>query len=200
MHNFYSWFSLGVSHILNWEAYDHVLFLFALCSIYTFRQWKKTFMLITAFTIGHSLTLALSMWHVFSMNTRWVEFLIALTIVLTCLYNIKIRNKAEVSDETGMMRSGTYLMACFFGLIHGLGFASILKDMLLDSTWFPLFSFNIGIEFGQLIVLTILLVIAYFVRTVYKFNQATLNVYVSSIIGVFALIIALSRLTDIFCH
>lgn len=201
LHNFYSWFSIGVSHILNWEAYDHLLFLFALCCIYTLKQWKKTLLLITAFTIGHSVTLALSVLHVFTVNAAWVEFLIAVTIIVTCIYNIKARNELEATKKEVATRSNIYCMACVFGFIHGLGFASVLREMLSDSTiLFPLFSFNIGIEAGQLIVVITLLLITQLIRTICRFNQARMSFFISTAIAGFTLIIAISRFTDIFRH
>jgi hypothetical protein len=196
LHNFYIWFSTGISHILNWEAYDHVLFLFALCSIYTFRQWKKMLLLITAFTIGHSLTLALSVLRVFTINTAVVEFLIAVTIVATCLYNLKFQNDSQ-SDKP----SRTYWMAAIFGLIHGLGFASVLKEMLFDSPiLLPLFSFNVGIEVGQLMIVITLLLITQVVRYSFQLKQAAMSFFISTTIAGLALIIAISRVADIFHH
>lgn len=196
MHNFYIWFSTGISHILNWEAYDHVLFLFALCSIYTFREWKKMLLLITAFTIGHSLTLALSVLHVFTINMPLVEFLIAVTIIATCLYNLKFQN-----DPQSGKPSRTYWMAAAFGLIHGLGFASVLKEMLFnDHILLPLFSFNIGIEIGQLVVVITLLLIMQSVRSIFQLKHSAMNFFISTTIAGVALIVAISRVADIFHH
>jgi hypothetical protein len=193
LHNFYIWFSTGISHILNWEAYDHVLFLFALCSIYTFSQWKKMLLLITAFTIGHSLTLALSVLHVFTVNMAVVEFLIAITILATCIYNLKFQNDPQTSR--------TYWMAAAFGLIHGLGFASVLKEMLFDNhILLPLFSFNVGIEVGQLMVVIILLFLMQVVRNGFQLKHAAMNFFISTTIAGVALIVAISRVADIFHH
>jgi hypothetical protein len=196
LHNFYIWFSTGISHILNWEAYDHVLFLFALCSIYTFREWKKMLLLISAFTIGHSLTLALSVLHVFTVNTAVVEFLIAVTIIATCLYNLRFQNDPQTHKP-----SRTYWMAAIFGLIHGLGFASVLKEMLFDEhILLPLFSFNVGIEVGQLVVVVTLLLIAQVIRNSFQLKQAAMNFFISTTIAGVALILAISRVADIFHH
>lgn len=201
MHNFYNWFSIGVSHILNWEAYDHVLFLFALCCMYTFSQWKNVLILITAFTIGHSLSLLLSVMHVFVVNTKWVEFSIAVTILATCLYNIKMRSGITATGKSIVAGAGSYLVVCVFGFVHGLGFAGVLKDMLSGSDLlFPLFSFNTGIEVGQLIVVVTLLVISNFVISVCKIRQKHLVGVVSTVVAGLAIIIALGRLTDIFRH
>lgn len=191
MHNFYIWFTTGISHIINWEAYDHVLFLFALCSIYTFSQWKKMLVLITAFTLGHSLTLALSVLHVFTLNTSLVEFLIAVTIVITCLYNIR-------SDQPGRRENAgiAFGMTAFFGLIHGLGFASVLKEMLFDDNiLLPLFSFNIGLEAGQLLVVIFLLSTMHVLKTVFNLRHQTMNFFISSAIAIAAGIVAVSRFT-----
>jgi hypothetical protein len=196
LHNFYIWFSTGISHILNWEAYDHVLFLFALCSIYTFHQWKKMLLLITAFTIGHSLTLALSVLHVFTINTAVVEFLIAVTILATCIYNLRFQNDSQADKP-----SRTYWMAAAFGLIHGLGFASVLKEMLFDEhILLPLFSFNVGIEVGQLLVVITLLLLMQVIRNSFQLKHAAMNFYISTTIAGVALIVAISRVADIFHH
>ncbi len=193
LHNFYIWFSTGISHILNWDAYDHVLFLFALCSIYTFRQWKKMLLLITAFTIGHSLTLALSVLHVININTALVEFLIAITIIVTCLHNLKFKEESNTTK-----RSATYWMAALFGLIHGLGFASVLKEMLSDENiLLPLFSFNIGIEVGQLVVVLTLLLIMQLIKNYLRIKQSALYFFISITIAGVAFIVAISRFTDI---
>ncbi len=158
-------------------------------------------MLVTAFTIGHSLTLALSVMHVFVVNTAWVEFLIAVTIVATCLYNIKIRKNIEAAEKSIVIRSSAYLMACVFGFVHGLGFAGVLKDMLSGSTiLFPLFSFNVGIEVGQLIVVVTLLLLTNMLITVFKIRQTRLVGVVSVMVASVALIVAIGRLTDIFRH
>lgn len=194
MHNFYIWFSTGISHIINWEAYDHVLFLFALCSIYTWKQWKKMLMLITAFTIGHSLTLALSVFQVLTLNMAFVEFLIALTIVVTCLYNIRF-NKA---DEENKNNTSFWMAACF-GLIHGLGFASVLKEMLFDDhILLPLFSFNVGLEVGQLFIVIILFSLMHFFRMAFHLKQYALNLFISAGIAIIACVVAINRFTILF--
>lgn len=194
MHNFYIWFSTGFSHILDWGAYDHILFLFALCSIYTFDQWKKMLILITAFTLGHSLTLALSVLHVFTLNSSLVEFLIALTIIITCLYNLQVN-----SEEKERNTKGAFWMAACFGLIHGLGFASVLKDMLFDDhILFPLLSFNIGLEAGQLLMVILLVSIMHLLRTLLNLKQPALHFFISASIALVAFVVAVNRFTVIF--
>lgn len=196
MHNFYIWFTTGISHIINWDAYDHVLFLFALCSIYTFNQWKKMLLLITAFTIGHSLTLVLSVLHVFTLNTAWVEFLIAVTIILTCLYNL--RSDTEHKNEK---LHTAFWMTIFFGLIHGLGFASVLKEMLFDDhILLPLFSFNVGLEVGQLLVVISLLFLMHLIKTTFRLQHKAMNFFISTAIAITAGVVAVSRFTLLFDH
>ena len=194
MHNFYIWFSTGISHIINWDAYDHVLFLFALCSIYTFRQWKEMLILITAFTIGHSLTLILSVLHVFTLNASLVEFLIAVTIIITCVYNL------QVSTEKMKTRRATgFWMAACFGLIHGLGFAGVLKEMLFDDNiLFPLFAFNVGLEVGQLLMVIVLLSIMQLFKTIFRLKHYALNFFISASIATVAVFVAINRFTIIF--
>lgn len=194
LHNFYIWFTTGISHIINWEAYDHVLFLFALCSIYTFSQWKKMLTLITAFTIGHSLTLALSVFRVFVLNTALVEFLIAVTIILTCLYNLR----SDPERENKRMNAAFWMTACF-GLIHGLGFAGVLKEMLFDDDiLLPLFAFNVGLEAGQLLLVVVLLLLMHLVKTRFDLQHKALNFFLSAAIAIVASIVAVSRFTFLF--
>jgi hypothetical protein len=196
LHNFYIWFATGISHIINWEAYDHVLFLAALCSIYTFSQWKKMSILITAFTLGHSLTLVLSVLHVVSPNTSLVEFLIAVTIILTCIYNLR-SNREHQEEEM----NAAFWMTAFFGLIHGLGFASVLKEMLFDDhILLPLFSFNIGLEIGQLVVVLTLLLLIQFIKMTFRLQHTVMNFFISSTIAIAAGMVALSRLTLLLYH
>lgn len=196
MNNFYIWFATGIEHIINWDAYDHVLFLAALCSIYTFSQWKKMLILITAFTLGHSLTLALSVLNIVRINTSLVEFLIAVTIILTCLYNM--RPNREHQDEKINI---AFWMTAFFGLIHGLGFANVLNQMLFDDhILLPLFSFNIGLEVGQLLVVVILFSLMHLVKVTFNLQHRLMNFFISTAIAITAGIVAVSRFTLLFYH
>jgi hypothetical protein len=151
---------LGFEHIADVRGYDHILFIVALCAGYQPRDWKKLLILVTAFTLGHSFTLALATYHIITINDALVEFLIPLTIFLTGVMNI-----VTSSPEGGGMleRKGTrllqYLLALAFGLIHGMGFSNFLRALLggEEGIALPLFSFNVGLELGQIcIVLTVL--------------------------------------------
>ena len=141
---FSTYFQLGFEHITDINGYDHMLFLLALCAAYIYTDWKKILVLVTAFTLGHSITLSLAVLNIIPVNSAWIEFLIPVTIVLTAGKNVVL--KQEKSSVA------TYLMALAFGLIHGMGFSNYLRSLLGDELLLPLFSFNIGIEVGQLLV------------------------------------------------
>jgi HupE / UreJ protein len=139
---------LGFDHIVNPEALDHILFLLALAAIYRRTDWRDSLWVITAFTIGHSITLALAVTGALRVPTPLIEFLIPLTIVVTGLENILIRNRARA--PLGGYRPA---FAGVFGLVHGAGFANYLQSLFMGSIALPLFGFNLGIELGQLLVL-----------------------------------------------
>ena len=156
MNIFQLYLKLGFNHIADLHAYDHILFIVSLCAVYSFIQWKKVLILVTAFTIGHSLTLALATLNILKVSVDWIEFLIPFTIFLTAFANV-LQKSGKVSSGRHLFK---YFMAMFFGLIHGLGFSSYLKSLLglEDSIITPLFAFNIGIEFGQIIVVAIIMI------------------------------------------
>lgn len=164
---FSTFLELGFDHILDINAYDHVLFVMTLCAIYAASQWKKVLILVTAFTIGHSITLALSTLKLVSISPDLVEFLIPLTIIITSLYNIY---KVKAGDEKVVWHYG---LAAFFGLIHGLGFSNYLKAILgkEDDLVVPLLSFNLGVELGQIIVVAMTILVSYVLVNVYKLPQ-----------------------------
>ncbi|MBK7376544.1 MAG: HupE/UreJ family protein [Ferruginibacter sp.] len=142
------YFEMGWHHIVAWDALDHLLFVLALSAIYLIGNWKQVLVLVTAFTIGHSLTLALSVYDVIRVSDKWVEFLIPCTIVITAVLNL-----LEKDYEPRSLRLN-YFLALFFGLIHGLGFANALRFMLAkdQGIGWSLFGFNIGLEAGQVVV------------------------------------------------
>ena len=163
---FKTWFMVGFDHILNVQALDHILFVLALVVIYKPNMIKQIIILITAFTIGHSITLILSALDIINYNQKVIEFAIPLTIVITSLNNILNRKKI-ITKAMGT----NYIIALVFGLIHGLGFANYLKALLFqDNIILELFSFNVGIEAAQLIVVFIFSIIS-FVGSNYIFNK-----------------------------
>jgi hypothetical protein len=157
MGDFTFYLDTGWHHIISWNALDHILFIIALSAIYLAQDWKQVLVLITAFTIGHSLTLALSVNNVIRFNEKWVEFLIPCTIFATALFNFFIKGYQPKSLRIN------YFLALFFGLIHGMGFANTIRFMLAKNQQIalPLISFNIGLEAGQIAVVTIILLISY---------------------------------------
>jgi hypothetical protein len=144
------YFTLGLEHILDPQGFDHMLFILALCAVFTLRQWRQVAVLVTAFTIGHSLTLALAALDIFRLPADWVEFMIPLTILLTSLYNLWLLR----GEKPEYRVRGNYLLALGFGLIHGMGFSNFFRQLLMESESVvkPLLFFNLGIEAGQLLV------------------------------------------------
>jgi hypothetical protein len=155
---FESFFKLGLRHITDFNGFDHMLFLAALCATYTLARWREVLILVTAFTIGHSVTLALATFNVFSLPGAWVEFLIPLTIALTCMLNLWALPRLSQRNSAPAMR---YAGALFFGFIHGMGFSNYLRSLLLQSQsiFQPLLAFNLGLEAGQLLIVLCILII-----------------------------------------
>ncbi|TFV95530.1 HupE/UreJ family protein [Algoriphagus kandeliae] len=156
MNSFELYFRIGIQHILDIQGYDHILFVLALCALYIPRDWRKIVILVTAFTIGHSLTLALATFKVIQVRTDIIEFLIPVTIAITAFLTI-----LKPKPSTGKNIQLNYVLALFFGLIHGLGFSNYLRELLGKEAiiWKPLLAFNIGLEVGQLIVVAIFLTV-----------------------------------------
>ncbi len=157
MTEFEAYFQIGYKHIIAIDALDHLLFVAVLSILYSWKNWKTLLILITAFTIGHSITLALSALNILSFPTKIVEMLIPLTIILTAIYNFFDNPN---STNTFKIR---YFIALIFGFIHGFAFSNLLKSMFAlsnKSIILKLFAFNIGIEFGQITALLIYLTIS----------------------------------------
>jgi hypothetical protein len=140
---------LGFRHIVNLEAMDHILFLLALAAIYRPRDWRSALWVVTAFTVGHSITLALAVTGAMVLPIKLIEFLIPVTIVATCIENIIVRDRAAAP----LGRRYRPVFAAVFGLVHGAGFADYLRNIFIDHIAAPLFGFNVGIELGQIVVL-----------------------------------------------
>lgn len=155
MNDFTFYFKMGWSHIISKDALDHLLFIAALSAPFTIRQWRPILLLVTSFTIGHSITLVLSSTDVIRFDTSWTEFLIPVTIVIAGL----IAYQASPKQNNYSYRA---LLAVFFGLIHGMGFAGSIRFMLASSQKIavPLLGFNLGLEAGQVLVLMVILLMA----------------------------------------
>lgn len=151
MSGFTAWVSLGYHHIVSAGALDHILFLLALAAIYRLRDWKESLAVVTAFTAGHSITLALAVTGVLTLPTPLIEFLIPLTILMTSLENL-LAYRRQVSDWRRRFRPA---FAGVFGLVHGAGFANYLKSLFVEHIAGPLVGFNVGIELGQIVLLLV---------------------------------------------
>ena len=159
MTTFGLYLSLGIDHIADFAGYDHILFLMALCAVYSLKQWAKVLILVTAFTLGHTLTLALATMDMVRISTNLIEFLIPVTIVITAIMNIMQRSQAA----DAVSHRVKYAIALFFGLIHGLGFSNYLRSLLgtEQDLLLPLFSFNLGLELGQIMIVLAVLLLSF---------------------------------------
>ena len=190
MEDFNFYLGLGWEHIMSWDALDHLLFIAVLTAIYLFKDWKQLLILVTAFTIGHSLTLALSVLDIIRANSDWIEFLIPCTIFITAIYNL-FHTKFTVRSVRI-----NYLLALFFGLIHGLGFANIIRFSLAEgqSLFTGLLGFNIGLELGQIVVVFILLLVSHLVINIFKASRRDWVLFLSAAVFSLAFKMALERI------
>ncbi len=193
MEEFSLYFNLGLEHIADLTAYDHILFILTLTAVYLLNQWKQILALVTAFTIGHTLTLALATLSIVNVSTDLIEFLIPVTIIITAITNIIVKKSTEVSIKLQIMK---YTIALFFGLIHGLGFSNYLKSLLSteDSLIKPLFAFNLGIEAGQLIIVGFVISLSIIFVKYIKTSQREWNLIISGAGLGISLIMALERI------
>ncbi len=190
MQDFIFYLKLGWEHIISLDALDHQLFILALIAVYSYNDFKKILILVTAFTIGHSITLALSSLDVLRVPAKWVEFLIPLTIVITSLDNILMKN-----HQKNLMQMNYYL-ALIFGLIHGMGFANTARMMIAkeQSLFVPLLGFNIGLELGQIVVVIAILAVLFILLKLFRVNRKDWILFVSSGVLALSLKMALERL------
>ena len=179
MNEFYLYLRLGLEHILDVNGYDHILFVVALSAVYLAKDWTKILILVTAFTVGHSLTLALATFNVIKVDPQVVEVLIPITIIITAFSNL-------FRKTTGHRRNvqTNYVFALFFGLIHGLGFSQYLRSLLgRDASILKqLFAFNLGLEVGQIIIVALFLLLSFIVVTVLGVKQKSWNLIISSLV------------------
>ncbi|HEY1112055.1 MAG TPA: HupE/UreJ family protein [Chitinophagaceae bacterium] len=179
----------GWKHIISTKALDHQLFILVLAAIYTLKEWKQVLILVTAFTIGHSITLALSTLNWVSVSPDWIEFLIPCTIVFTAVANVFHKNFNPRSIRLN------YFLALFFGFVHGLGFAEYLRFVLAegDSITWPLLQFNLGLEAGQIVLVIGILLLAYLAVYIIRLNRRYWVSLLSAAGFIVALKIAIER-------
>ncbi|MEN9299102.1 MAG: hypothetical protein RLZZ429_1415 [Bacteroidota bacterium] len=191
MDQFLVYFETGFEHIADLRGIDHILFVMALCIRYQFSDWKKLLILITSFTIGHSITLALSVFNVVNYSIAWIEFLIPVTILITAISNVFV-TKFTFKSRFPLI----YFFALFFGLIHGLGFSNYLKSMMGkdESIFGQLLAFNLGLEAGQIVIVLAILLISFIFVQLLKWNRREFLLFITGGVFAIALQMALERL------
>lgn len=223
------YFEMGFRHIADIRAHDHILFVVALSAGYALSHWRQLLILVTAFTVGHSVTLALATLRLVSISSYLVEVLIPITIIITGVYDVvevrlrrgrigadgAARGNAEGGTESANGGGGEaagdapsdpgrrarrikYGLALVFGLIHGLGFSTFLRAVLgeEESIALPLFSFNVGLEFGQVLILSAILVLTWIVVRGARLKEAYWTMALSGMVTVAALAMLVGRLTE----
>lgn len=190
MNDFSLYFQIGFKHIADLRGIDHILFIIALCIRYQFGDWQKLLILVTAFTIGHSITLAFSVFELIQYSMKWIEFLIPVTIAITAFSNIFVK-KFVFKSRFPLI----YFLALFFGLVHGMGFSSYLKSLLGngESVIWPLLAFNLGLEAGQLLIVLIILMISLIFVSLLKVNRREYLLFCSAAAFALALQMAIER-------
>lgn len=170
MENFWFYIKLGLDHVLDFGAYDHILFLSALALPFTFKSWKKVLLLATIFTVAHCLSLGLSVYSIVVMDVGLIEFLIPLTILLTAIFNL-IYTKSADEHKTILLH---LIATAFFGLIHGFGFSNYFNMLMSEEEekLGPLLGFATGIEISQVLIVLSILTLAYFIQSVFKVKQS----------------------------
>ena len=192
MSEFALYFGLGKDHILDYvNGYDHLLFVVVLCVVYIIQDWKKILILVTAFTVGHSITLALSTLKIISVNIELIEFLIPLTIFTTAISNLFRKEESILQNNIQI----NYWLALVFGFIHGMGFSDYLKAILGkdESILTQLLAFNLGLELGQIIVVVLFLGLSYISVNLFKTPRRDWKMVISSAIAGIAFILMKDR-------
>ncbi|MFN4762245.1 HupE/UreJ family protein [Gillisia sp. Q332] len=180
MSEFWLYFRLGLEHVLDWNAYDHILFLIVLVAAYSFASWKQVLWLVSIFFIGHTVALFLSVYGVVSASSKWIELLIAVTILVTALFNLFTAKKKEKQRNPALL----YISTAFFGLIHGLGFSTFFKMVAgsKEQKFLPLLEFALGIEAALIIVAFSVLILAFIFQNIFKVNRRDWILVVSAIV------------------
>lgn len=184
MSEFWLYFNIGLQHVLDIDGYDHVLFLIALTVPYAFKDWKRVLILVSLFTVGHTLALMLSVFEIVIIKASLVEFLIPITILITALFHLFTAGKSSKNESITFVA----FVTLFFGIIHGLGFSNYFKSILPGDNvdkLVPLLEFALGIEAAQIIVVLIVLLLSYIVQTFFRFSKRDWTLVMSAfVIGV----------------
>ncbi len=176
MDQFMVYLQLGFEHIADFAGYDHMLFVITLCAFYSWRSWKKILILITAFTIGHSITLALSAFQFINISQKLVETAIPITIFLTAIHNV-----TTTPDQSESLKlHSNYFLALFFGFIHGMGFSNFFRALTGgESIVGELFAFNVGLEIGQIIIVSVFFTLYFLLDKFFKIKHRDWNLFIS---------------------
>ena len=176
------WFNVqyGINHVLDIKGYDHVLFLMVLAVPYVFKDWKRVFLLVSMFTLGHTLSLVLAAYGIVSVNANLVEFLIPVTILVVAIYNVFTASKKDRGTKIGLL----FFTTLFFGLVHGLGFAREFKMFAgqSENKLELLIEFALGIEIAQVIIVFIVLFFGFLCQTIFRFSRRDWVMVLSSIV------------------
>lgn len=178
MTEFFLYLKLGLTHVLDWQAYDHVLFLIVLVAAYNFSNWKRIIILVSLFTLGHTVSLLLANFNMVLVSSKWIEFLIPVTILITAIYNLGASGKNNRSEKVGLF----YVITLFFGLIHGFGFATYFKMISGGNEILPLLEFALGVEIAQIIVVGAVLILNFIFQTIFRFSKRDWVLVISSIV------------------
>ncbi len=180
MSQFWLYFKLGLDHVLDWQAYDHVLFLVVLVASYGFSSWKRVLWLVTLFTLGHTLALFLSVYEIVKVATDYVEFLIPVTIIITAIFDISTAGKKLRNTNFNLL----YITTVFFGVIHGLGFSNFFKSTvaIYDSKFWPLVEFALGIELAQIIVVLAVMILSFIAQNIFNVSKRDWILVTASIV------------------
>jgi hypothetical protein len=184
MSDFWIYFEVGMRHILNLFSYDHILFLIALSVPFVFKDWKKVLLLVTLFTLGHTIALLLSVYEIIVVKVNIIDFLIPITILITAVFHLFTAGKSTKNENINVIG----FITLFFGIVHGLGFLFHFNSIIgktSNSKFLPLLEFATGIEAAQIIVVAIALIAAYCVQTLFRFSKRDWTLVLSSfVIGV----------------
>jgi hypothetical protein len=180
METFWFYFKEGLFHVLDWQAYDHILFLVVLTVPYLFSNWKRLFTLVTVFTIGHTIALALSSYGIVAVKSSWIELLIPVTILITALFNVFTAGKSARKEKVGIY----LIVTLFFGLIHGLGFSTYFKMMTANtsSKFMPLMEYTLGIEVAQIAIVLLVLIVSFLGQSVLRFSLRDWVMVISAVV------------------
>ncbi len=181
MSEFWIFFQLGLKHVLDINGYDHLLFLVALTAPFLFKDWKQILILVTVFTLGHTVAMLLNVYNIISVRSVLVEFLIPVSILTTALFTLLNGGKPAKPQS----KSVIIFITLFFGIIHGLGFSTYFKSLLSGTPTdklLPLFEFALGIEAAQVIIVLCVLVLSYIVQTFTKFNKRDWTLVLSAFV------------------